>query len=114
METQLDNTAIVCSLDQVGLSDRRQSWHTLSERALLDIAMTGNGLRLSFRPDHDVEVELGRLVALERDCCSFADWSVQSEGDRLVLAVRGDSDEAVAAVQAMAAGLRSTPAAANQ
>ena len=114
MDAQLDITAIACSLDQIGLSDRRQSWHTLSERALLDIAMTGNGLRLSFRPGHDVEVELRRLVALERDCCSFADWSVQPDGDRLVLAVSGDDDEAVTAVQAMAAGLRSTPAAANQ
>ncbi|HET7855335.1 MAG TPA: hypothetical protein VFL41_02650 [Gaiellaceae bacterium] len=49
---------------------------------------------------------MGELAALERVCCAFADWSLSGDSDRLVLEVTGNTDEAVAAVQAMFGTMR--------
>jgi len=52
-----------------------------------------------------VEEELHELAALERECCAFADWTV----DGAVLEIRGYSDESAAAVRAMFGSLTPAP-----
>lgn len=59
-----------------------------------------------FRDGPRVEDELQRLAELERDCCAFASWSAHTRGDNVVLDVRADSDQGIAAVQAMFNDLR--------
>ncbi len=44
---------------------------------------------------------------MERDCCAFADWSVQVRDEELVLDVTAPTDEGITAVQAMFGKLRS-------
>ena len=102
MRPQLrDEAAVACSLSQADLTTRQQRWLLLGERAHIDTVTTGNGLRLSFRNEPATGRELNELTALERDCCSFADWSLHSQADTLVLDVTADSAEGIAAVQAM-------------
>jgi hypothetical protein len=95
-----------CSLDARGLAERQRRWEELACRAGAELSATGDGLRLRFRREPGVEDELRELAALERDCCSFADWTVHSEGDDCVVGIRGTGPEAVAAVQQMFASLR--------
>ena len=107
--TSVSEAAVACSLSQADLASRQQRWLLLGEHAHIDTVTTGSGLRLSFRNEPTTEHELKELAALEQDCCTFADWSVHSHGDTLVLDVSADSAEAIAAVQAMFRTLQPAP-----
>ena len=107
--TEASEDAIACSLSQGDLAKRQQRWLLLGEHAHLDTVLTDNGLRLSFQGEPATERELKELTALERDCCSFADWSLHIHRDTLVLDITADSSEGIAAVQAMFPTLRPTP-----
>jgi hypothetical protein len=90
-----------CSLTADDLRQRQNRWQRLAERAGADTRITADGLQLVFRAAPGIEAELEQLAALERDCCSFATWSIQKRGNQLVLAVSAVSEEGIAAVQAM-------------
>ncbi len=91
---------VACSLAPGDLAERRGRWLRLCDRALSSTEATENGVRLRFRRLDAVEHELRDLAALERECCSFAAWSVSSQRGELVLEVSAQGD-AVAAVRAM-------------
>jgi hypothetical protein len=101
------DTTVACSLGQQDLAERQARWSALAADADLEIAPTENGLRLLFRERPGVAEELHELVALERECCAFADWSLKTA---IVLDVSGESAEEITAVQAMFTGLRRTGA----
>ena len=79
------------------MSERRQRWHTLAERAFVYRTETRDGLRLVFRDDAGVARELRELAALERECCAFAEWSVSGA----VLDVTATTAEGTAALHGM-------------
>ncbi len=93
---KLDDRAnpVACSLSQMDAGERRGRWLRLSNRALSDKESTQAGIRLRFRPLEDVENELRELAALERECCSFAAWSVSSDQAHLILEVSAEGDAA--------------------
>ena len=76
--------------------------------AYVDRLITDSGLRLAFRAGPDVESELRQLTAFERACCAFADWTIRADGNTLQLDVAANSDEGIAAVQALFANLDSS------
>jgi len=92
---------VACTLGTGDRAQRAARWEALTARALQEASRTERGLRLVFGADPGVEDELRSLVALERECCAFAQWSVSAAGRRLTLEVGGDSEEAVAAAQAL-------------
>jgi hypothetical protein len=92
---------VACSLAKAELADRQERWHQLWHRAAVNAVTTSNGLRLLFRAEPGVKEELHQLADLERDCCAFADWSVQVCGEELVLEVTAPTEEGITAVQAM-------------
>lgn len=114
MEPVPDAAPIACSLGQDDLADRRERWHTLADRAIIDVAPTDYGLRMHFRDEPGVEAELRALAALERDCCAFADWTVLADGKALAIDVRGSSAESVPVVQEMFTSLRTAGATSDQ
>jgi len=61
--------------------------------AIGDIEVPG-GIELSFRPDAEAELHL--LVAAERACCAWAEWSISESGDTWLLTVTGAGFEPVA------------------
>lgn len=93
---ELDDRAnpIACSLSQVDGNERRQRWLRLGDLALSDNAPTQAGVRLCFRRLRGVESELRELAALERECCSFASWSVRRDKANLILEVSAEGDGA--------------------
>ena len=91
---------VACTLSLAGLAELAGRWARLAARAMTGRAETAHGLRLSFRPGPGVGDELGRLVAVERECCAWADWIVQTRAGQIVLDVRAAGD-GVAALHAM-------------
>jgi len=92
---------VACTLGTGDRAQRAARWGALAARALRQASRTEHGLRLVFGAGPGVEDELRSLVALERECCAFARWSVTAGGRRVTLEVSGDSQEAAAAAQAL-------------
>lgn len=92
---------VACTLDQQGLAERGRRWRSMAERALIGVASTPDGLRLTFGATPGAEAEIRDLAGLETECCAFASWTVHSVDDVVVLDVTGTSPEAVGAVQEM-------------
>jgi len=97
---------IACTLTRDDFTTRRDRWLALGDRALRSRDATSTGLRLTFMQTRAVEAELGKLVELERECCAFADWTVETNGDAVTLRVDGRSPMGVDAVQALFGELR--------
>lgn len=94
-------TAVVaCTLSRADLSLQGDRWMKLRARAGAGRVPTAEGLRMHFRREPGVEEELDELVARERGCCSWADWSVAADAEEIVLEVRA-SGEGINALHGM-------------
>jgi len=91
---------IACSLSPTALRSRRERWRRLIADRGLGRDETPDGLRLRFRADPDTAAELTALAAAERECCAWADWSVERGDGELVLVVRA-AGAGVTALHAM-------------
>ena len=89
-----------CSLPAPDLRDRRATWAGLRERALRASLPTADGARLTYAAQPGVEDELRELARLEASCCSFAEWTVRRDGERVILEVRAEGT-GVAVVHAL-------------
>lgn len=74
---------IACELEGDALRARWERWRALVARAGAGAADVPGGLQLRFRPE--AAAELDELVAAERGCCAWAEWSIEGGGDELVL-----------------------------
>lgn len=79
---------VACTLSGSDLKSQRERWLALGENFGLGRRETETGLCLDFRYHPAVRAELEALVAVENECCSWAAWSVEREGDTLVMAAR--------------------------
>ena len=91
---------IACSLSPTALSSRRERWRRLIARSGLGRDETPEGLRLRFRADPGAAAELRALAAAERECCAWAEWSVEPGDGEIVLVARSNG-AGVAALHAM-------------
>jgi hypothetical protein len=83
-----------CSLPGADFLERKTVWHTLARRALVAAARRAAGAVFRFRKHPDVETELRRLLALERQCCSSLGWDIVDDGSELVLTITGSGETA--------------------
>jgi hypothetical protein len=100
---------VACTLGPTDLAGRAARWEALAARAMRLAAETERGVRLVFATGPGVADELTALVALERDCCGFAAWSIRESEGELTLEIRGDGEEAIAAARALFPALRGRP-----
>jgi hypothetical protein len=91
---------IACNLSSTDLAAQAGRWQQLMARAMTERAETADGLRLSFRPEPGVPEELRGLVAVETECCPWADWRVKTSAGAVVLDVCS-SGEGVTALHGM-------------
>lgn len=70
---------IACTLAVSDGAARVAAWQALLARSLVSRREVDGGVELVFRPDDD----LATLVSLERDCCAWAQWSL--DGSTLVV-----------------------------
>ena len=94
---------IACTLSSTALASRRGRWSRLITDSGIARETTTDGLRLRFRAGPGTAAELCALAAAERDCCAWAEWSVESAGEEVTLHVRSAGDGA-AALHAMFTG----------
>jgi hypothetical protein len=94
-------TPIACSLDAGGLRTQERRWAELLRGAGLDRAATVEGVALTFRASPDVERELRELVAVENECCAWAQWEVRPEGDGGLVMQASAGGDGVAVLQSM-------------
>jgi hypothetical protein len=92
---------IACSLDAGGLRTQEQRWAELMRGAGIDRAATAEGVTLTFRADAGVERELRELVSVENECCAWAGWEVQAEGDGMLVMRASAAANGVAVLQSM-------------
>ncbi len=96
---------VACSLTSADLAAQAGRWEQLAARAMTGRAETAHGLRISFRPEDGAEDELCKLIAVENECCGWADWTVRTGGGLLVLDVRSTGD-GIATLHSMFIGLQ--------
>jgi hypothetical protein len=97
---------VACTLTAADLAVQGNGWARLAARAMTGRALTDDVLRVSFRAaaGDGVEDELQRLVAVERECCAWASWTVRADGADVVLEVRSAAPEGIAVLHGMFAG----------
>jgi hypothetical protein len=100
----MSHTEVACTLGSEDLSAQTARWKKLGARAGAGRVPAADGLRLIFRREAGVEEELQELVAIERSCCSWADWSVEGDAGEVVLDVRA-TGEGVTALHGMFVGI---------
>ena len=79
-------TEIACTLSSHDLAEQAKRWQALPR---LQREETHDGLRVTFAREAGVEQELRVLVAVENDCCRWAQWEVE-DGVVLVATSSGD------------------------
>lgn len=83
---------VACTLNDTDLKTQQQRWLNLGQHFGISRTPTTNGLRLYFRYHPKVEQELRELVAIENDCCAWAAWGVERDGDAAVLVAASQGD----------------------
>jgi hypothetical protein len=81
---------IACTLTNANLQTQRERWVALRESFGIGRDEVADGLRLTFDDRPEVETELQALIAVENDCCSWADWSIERDDGALVMAARSE------------------------
>jgi hypothetical protein len=76
-----------CGLNELERQSRVADWRRLGADAQVSSRLQGTSLEVTFRNHSEVATELHRLIAAERNCCSFLDWSLTSAPDTLTLTV---------------------------
>jgi len=100
---------VACALTPADLAAQGGRWEQLAARAMTERTQTGHGLRLAFRPEPGAEQQLRALVAVETECCPWADWTVKTNDGQVVLEVRS-TGAGIAALHDMFTSLQLAPA----
>src|SRR5258708_35542165 len=66
---------VACALTPAALAAQAGRWEQLAARAMTGRAQTAHGVRISFLPEPGAEDELRELVAVEKQCCPWAEWT---------------------------------------
>jgi mercuric ion transport protein len=86
--------AVACFLDGNAYRTRVARIHALMEQALIARERFETSVRLRFRLDAGVEAHLEELVALERACCPFLVFALDTLPGEMVLTIAGPESAA--------------------
>jgi hypothetical protein len=99
---------VACTLTSADLAAQSARWEQLAARAMTERIETAHGLRISFRADPGAEEELRALVAVENQCCPWADWTTGMNAGQIVLNVHS-TGEGIATLHGMFTSLQPSP-----
>jgi hypothetical protein len=107
------NVPIACTLTAGDAAERVRRWRALATRANPTMTRREGGVEVRWPLREADAQELATLVAAERECCQFASWSTERDGNDTVLRVTSveQSAHAVDAVAALIDALVSDRAA---
>ena len=83
---------IACTLGSSELRSQAARWKSLYAEAGFGRTETGDGMRVHFRRSQEAEHELTALVAVERECCKWAEWTLEADEDDLILEITSTGD----------------------
>jgi hypothetical protein len=92
---------VACTLGAGDLVTRMTRWKAVATRAAGRRSPAEHGILLTFDAVPGVADELKALVALERDCCPFATWSVREEPSHVLVEITSDTPAGATAVHDM-------------
>jgi hypothetical protein len=89
------NTDVVaCVLDGQAYRTRVARIHALMDQALIARERSETAVRMRFRRDAGVDADLEELVALERQCCPFLVFALDTLPGEMVLTISGPESAA--------------------
>jgi hypothetical protein len=100
---QFGELPLACTLDGTDGAARLRRWRGLAD-ARRRVQRTPDQLVVRFESRGGVHEELEALVAAERECCAFAEWSVTRDAEHVVLCIRSDARGIDAIVGVLGAG----------
>ena len=86
----MESLAATCTLSPDAGQERLAQWRAFHADYALEISRFPGVLSVTYARNDDSLARLRTLVAAERVCCSFLDWSIDDWTRHLVLTVRGD------------------------
>jgi hypothetical protein len=75
---------IACSLTAGEMVERRTAWESLVSECVVAVVDVPAGVRVSFRPEADVEERVREMVVLEEACCPFFRFTFPAAGELVV------------------------------
>jgi hypothetical protein len=90
---------IACSLGPTDQSSRRAEWQALMEEAVVETAPTPSGVVMQLVTGRDAQARIERLIALERDCCAWIEWTLRDDGAHLTVEATSDTGAGAAVLQ---------------
>jgi hypothetical protein len=91
---------IACTLHANDTGERLARWRALSARGAPSVEREADVLVVAYPAGQSVAEELEVLAAAERQCCSFAEWEVEQDTDRVILRISSHPD-GLAAIAAL-------------
>ncbi len=73
-----------CTLEGAEMAERIRAWQAVSSRAV-SREVRDDGITSVYPADPELIGRLTDLIAAEAVCCSFLEFTIQEEGDRVVV-----------------------------
>jgi hypothetical protein len=93
MDRDRDLLPIACTLSPSDGSQRLTAWRDVLVTPGVARERLPDRVRLSFPDTAGIGNRLTELVAAERDCCAFLDWTLVLSGNRWQLDIAGTDDQ---------------------
>src|SRR5688572_27529029 len=92
-----NDAPIACTLPTIAEAKAQvEKWQAFDADYALSSERTDTQLTVHYAKVEDSIQRLRELVAVERRCCAFVDWSTEEGDDELRLVARGNSDQLAA------------------
>ena len=92
---------VACTLTGTDLKTQGERWIDVGENFGIGRQQTEDGLRLTFRDDPAVAAELHALVSVENECCSWATWTVEGDGNATLVMEARSKGEGITTLHGM-------------
>ena len=94
-----ESVAIACDLTVTDLQGREEAWRRLLSVSLVRKSAIANGVRLELGTELQTAHTALDLLGAERDCCSWANWTLMNGSGVTVLEITANEDGAHALQQ---------------
>jgi hypothetical protein len=82
------NLPMACTLTASAAAERVRWWRALAARANPTMPRRDGSVEVRWQLDGADAQELDTLVTAERECCPFASWSTERDGNEAVVRVK--------------------------
>ena len=92
----LGGLPVACALTPGAGRDQIERWRAFDDEHALDVERTETRRVVHYARTDDSVRRLRELVAVESSCCSFVNWRIEDDQQRLRLVVTGSAEQLTA------------------